>query len=132
MLLRVTTRDDGDELAEQWHDLMSRYHHTMCALDRALLDGHGITMSEFEVLQQLERAGGEIGEVRMHTLAENVHLSQSALSRVVASLEKASLVERAVCVEDRRSVWVKLTAAGARRFAESKPTHRTVLQEQAG
>jgi DNA-binding MarR family transcriptional regulator len=127
----VATRDDDELLAEQWHDLMSRYHHTMCALDRALLDGHGLTVSEFEVLQQLERAGGEMGEVRMHQLADNVHLSQSALSRVVASLEKASLVERAVCEEDRRSVWVKLTEAGARRFVEAKPTHRTVLQQQA-
>jgi DNA-binding MarR family transcriptional regulator len=131
MLVVVGTREDGEQMAEQWHELMSRYHHTMCALDRALLDGHGITVSEFEVLQQLQRAGGEKGDVRMHMLADNVHLSQSALSRVVASLEKASLVERAVCVEDRRSVWVKLTEAGARRFAEAKPTHRTVLKEQA-
>jgi DNA-binding MarR family transcriptional regulator len=127
----VATRDDDEQLAEQWHDLMSRYHHTMCALDRALLDGHGLTVSEFEVLQQLGRAGGEMGEVRMHQLADNVHLSQSALSRVVASLEKGSLVERAVCEEDRRSVWVKLTEAGAQRLAEARPTHRTVLQQQA-
>jgi DNA-binding MarR family transcriptional regulator len=67
----------------------------------------------------------------MHLLADNVHLSQSALSRVVASLEKASLVERAVCVEDRRSVWVRLTDAGAQRFAEARPAHRAVLHEQA-
>ena len=127
----MPTREDDERLAEQWHDLMSRYHHTICALDRALLDAHGITVSEFEVLQQLERSGGASGEVRMHTLADNVHLSQSALSRVVASLEKASLVERAVCVEDRRSVWVKLTNAGSHRLSEAKPTHRAVLHEQA-
>ena len=132
ILLRVSTSDNDDEqLADRWHDLMSRYHHTMCALDKALLDGHGITVSEFEVLQQLERARRDHGEVRMQLLAENVHLSQSALSRVVAALEKASLVERAVCTEDRRSVWVKLTGAGADRLAKATPTHREVLRQQA-
>ena len=41
---------EGDNLAEEWHDLLGRYHRTMCALDRALLAGHDLTVSDFEVL----------------------------------------------------------------------------------
>jgi DNA-binding MarR family transcriptional regulator len=127
----VTTREDDEDLAESWHDVMCRYHKTTCALDRALLAGHGVTVSEFEVLQQLGLAGAANSGLKMHTLADNVHLSQSALSRVVGRLEEEALVERSMCVEDRRSVWVRITKAGTQRFLEARPTHRAVLREQA-
>jgi DNA-binding MarR family transcriptional regulator len=123
--------EDDDGLAETWHDLMSRYHHTTCALDRALSAGHGITVSEFEVLQQLARAPAVDGRVKMHALGDKVHLSQSALSRVVGRLEEEALVERSMCVEDRRSVWVRITETGLQRFDEARPTHRAILRQQA-
>jgi DNA-binding MarR family transcriptional regulator len=62
-------------------------------------------------------------------LAGEVHLSQSALSRVIARLEKAGLVERTMCVEDRRGIFVKLTPAGAERHAAAQATHRQVLAD---
>ncbi len=127
----VSAREDDEDLAGNWHDLMCQYHRTTCALDRALSAGHGITVSEFEVLQQLNVAGAAKSGLKMHTLADNVHLSQSALSRVVGRLEEEALVERSVCIEDRRSVWVKSTEAGVQRFDEARPTHRAVLREQA-
>lgn len=127
----VSARKDDEDLAETWHDLMCQYHRTTCALDRALLAGHGITVSEFEVLQQLDVAGAAKSGLKMHTLADHVHLSQSALSRVVGRLEEEALVERSVCIEDRRSVWVKISEAGVQRFLEARPTHRAVLREQA-
>jgi DNA-binding MarR family transcriptional regulator len=127
--MRLGEEDDG--LAETWHDLMSRYHRTTCALDRALSTGHGITVSEFEVLQQLARAPAVDGRVKMHALGDKVHLSQSALSRAVGRLEEEALVERSMCVEDRRSVWVRITEAGTARFDEARPTHRAILRRQA-
>jgi DNA-binding MarR family transcriptional regulator len=123
-------RRNEEELAERWHDLMSDYHRTTCALDRALLAGHRITVSEFEVLQQLERTKGADGCVKMQVLADHVHLTQSALSRLVGRLEKESLVERSICEDDRRSIWVRITDEGLQRFAQARPTQRAVLREQ--
>jgi DNA-binding MarR family transcriptional regulator len=123
----VANRDD--ELAGAWHELMARYHRITCVLDRELSARHDLTISEFEVLQQLQAA--EDGSMRMFELGENAHLTQSALSRLISRLEQDGLVERGMCVEDRRSVWAKITPAGARRYTEAKPTQRTVLRDQA-
>lgn len=119
---------DGDELAADWHQMLGRYHRTTCALDRALTADHGITVSDFEVLQQLHAAEGCL---RMHELAEQVHLTQSALSRLITRLEKAGLVARGVCEDDRRSVWTEITKAGDRCYLAARPTHRAILLEQA-
>ena len=51
---------------------------------------------------------------RAQELADAVHLSQSALSRLIDRLEKHGLVERSLCGEDRRGIYVNLTEAGLR------------------
>jgi DNA-binding MarR family transcriptional regulator len=124
--------DDTEELATEWHDLLGRYHRTMCALDRALVADHGLSVSDFEILQQLHAASSsDEGRVRLHDLGDQVHLSQSALSRLITRLEKSGLVSRCVCEDDRRSVWTAITAAGSERFLEARPTHRSILLELA-
>src|SRR5512139_1197683 len=101
-----------DALAAEWHQLMGRYQRLMCALDRELAP-HDLSASEFEVLQQLEQADQH--SLRMAALAESAHLTQSALSRLVSRLERDGLVERKACEQDRRSLFVALTADGRRR-----------------
>jgi DNA-binding MarR family transcriptional regulator len=121
-----------DDLAVAWHDLMGRYHRITCMLDRELLAQHGIGVSEFEVLQLLHAARRDDEcTVRMNELGDQVHLTQSALSRLISRLERDGLVERGMCSDDRRSVWTKITPAGAKRFLEAKPTQRAILRDQA-
>jgi DNA-binding MarR family transcriptional regulator len=123
----MSKRSD-DELARAWQELMSRYHRVTCVLDRALETEHGITSSEFAVLEQL--AAVRDCSLKMHDLGEHVHVTQSALSRLVARLETDGLVERVMCVEDRRSVFARLTPAGLDLYRAARPTHRAVLREQ--
>jgi DNA-binding MarR family transcriptional regulator len=118
-----------DELAAAWHELMGRYHRITCTLDRELMAKHELTGSEFEVLQQLQ--ADDDGSMRMHELGEQVHLTQSALSRLIGRLERDGLVERGMCADDRRSVWAKITDIGQQRYAEAKPTQRAILRDQA-
>jgi len=132
----VSERID-DVLAEQWHDLMGRYHRVSCTLDRALQAEHGLSASDFEVLQLLHGATGDAGQrcaseagwVQLLELGQHVHLTQSALSRQITRLEKAGLVERATCLNDRRSVQTRITEVGSSRFVEARPTQRAVLRE---
>jgi DNA-binding MarR family transcriptional regulator len=120
----------GDQLAEEWHALMGRYHRLSCSLDRDLQNQHGISASGFEVLQQL--AAAPEGSLRMHELGEHVHLTQSALSRLVAKLETEGLVERCMCIEDRRSVYTTITSAGRDRYDQARPTQRAILLAEHG
>jgi DNA-binding MarR family transcriptional regulator len=121
--------DDDEELASEWHDLMGRYHRITCALDRSLTAEHGLTVSEFEVLQELYTARPEYRELKMNELGERVHLSQSAFSRLITRLEQAGLVERCACTYDRRSAMTQITEAGVQRYLEARPTQRAVLRE---
>jgi DNA-binding MarR family transcriptional regulator len=114
-----------EQLLDSWHALLAR-HATVCsALEAELRRRHDIGVSEFEALERL--ATGPQGKCRGVELTEAVHLSQSAASRLVARMERDGLVERTACPEDRRAIFIALTDAGRRRYAEAKPTQRAVL-----
>jgi DNA-binding MarR family transcriptional regulator len=116
-----------DQPVEMWRDLMDRYARTVSALERRLEDEHGLGVSEYEVLERL--AAPDKDQRRMQELAEAVHLSQSALSRVVGRLEADGLVIRGMCPEDRRGIYTCLTDAGRARYEAARPTHRAVLAD---
>ena len=118
------------ERVEIWHDLMDRYARTISALERALEQEHGLGVSEYEVLERLSSPDKD--QRRMQELAEAVHLSQSALSRVVGRLEADGLVTRGMCAHDRRGIYACLTDAGRARFEAARPTHRAVLADTLG
>ncbi|NNN29059.1 MarR family transcriptional regulator [Streptomyces sp. S3(2020)] len=116
-------------LVDQWRDILALHARTQCELDRAL-HGHGLCASDFEVLDVLadvRRAPGGDCSYRVQEISERVHLSQSALSRLIARLEKDGLVERGMCSEDRRGVRVSLTSKGRTLHGEVLPVQRAVL-----
>ncbi|PKW06059.1 MULTISPECIES: MarR family winged helix-turn-helix transcriptional regulator [unclassified Streptomyces] len=115
-------------LEERWRDILAVHARTMCEIDRAL-HPHGLGASDFEVLDILaSESSAEGDQCRVQNLVGRVHLSQSALSRLIGRLEKDGLVERSVCAEDRRGVWVALTRKGRELHARVLPLQRAVLQ----
>jgi DNA-binding MarR family transcriptional regulator len=121
---------DQIPLVDAWRDLMDRHARTISALERRLEDEHGLGVSEYEVLERL--AAPDKDQRRMQELAEAVHLSQSALSRVVGRLEADGLVTRGMCPEDRRGIYACLTDRGRERYDAARPTHRAVLAHTLG
>jgi len=117
-------------LVGEWRALLERHANVSCALERALDERHQIGLSEFETLDRLVDANCD--QYRMSDLAGDIHLSQSALSRAVARLERDGLVTRNMCADDRRAMFVCLTEKGRRLHAEALPTHRSVLSETWG
>jgi DNA-binding MarR family transcriptional regulator len=122
----------GTRLEKQWRDILSVHARTLCEIDR-VLHPHGLGASDFEVLDVLASEAPEEGDLcRVQNLVGRVHLSQSALSRLIGRLEKDGLVERSVCMEDRRGVWVALTRKGRDLHAEVLPLQREVLARTLG
>ncbi|AXL92360.1 MarR family transcriptional regulator [Streptomyces sp. CB09001] len=125
-------RTAGARLEERWRDILSVHARTMCEIDRAL-HPHGLGASDFEVLDLLmAEAPDDGGRCRVQNLVDRVHLSQSALSRLVARLEKDGLVRRSMCAEDRRGVYVTLTSRGRELHAEILPLQRAALARALG
>jgi DNA-binding MarR family transcriptional regulator len=110
-------------LVDQWREMLALHARTQCELDRTLHQ-HGLCGSDFEVLDVL---AGDACAYRVQEISERVHLSQSALSRLIARLEKDGLVERGMCAEDRRGVRVTLTDKGRALHREVLPLQRAVL-----
>jgi DNA-binding MarR family transcriptional regulator len=121
----VSVTGQQDDAVAAWRE-MQACHATVCAaLDRELGERHGLGISDFEVLDRLSESPGR--KSRAQDLAESVHLSQSAMSRLVDRLTRNGLVERCACDMDRRGIYVVLTEAGRERRDQAAVTHRDVL-----
>ncbi|MEU8658516.1 MarR family winged helix-turn-helix transcriptional regulator [Actinoplanes philippinensis] len=119
--------EQENDLVERWRSLLNSYNEVACHLERVLHDTHGLTLSEYETLDRLTTQ--ECEQRRMQDLAEQMYLSQSALSRTVSRLVNGGLAERTSCQADRRQVFVEITEAGRQRWAEARRTHLGVLAE---
>jgi DNA-binding MarR family transcriptional regulator len=112
-------------VVDAWREMSACHAATCAALERELGERHGLGVSDFEVLARLVEA--EQHQARAQELAEQVHLSQSALSRLVDRLARHGLVQRCSCDLDRRGIFVQLTDEGLRRYTEAAPTHHEIL-----
>src|SRR5207244_11891916 len=102
---------------------MSACHAAACAaLERELGERHGLGISDFEVLERL--AESDARKFRAQHLAEAVHLSQRALSRLVDRLSRPGLTERCRSDADPPGVYVGLTGTGGHRPAAVGPPER--------
>ena len=63
-------------LVEHWRSMLTSYNEVACHLERALQDGHDLSMGEFETLDRLVDAN--CGDRRMQDLAGDMYLSQRA------------------------------------------------------
>ncbi|MFJ4828346.1 MarR family winged helix-turn-helix transcriptional regulator [Streptomyces sp. NPDC088747] len=115
-------------LEDQWRNILSVHARTMCEIDREL-HPYGLGASDFEVLDILASgtAAQPGAQCRVQNIADRVHLSQSALSRLIGRLERDGLVERSLCEDDRRGVWVVLTTKGHDLHTEVRPLQRAAL-----
>jgi DNA-binding MarR family transcriptional regulator len=123
------TAPSADGVVDAWRQMAACHAAAMAALEHELGERHGLGVSDFEVLSRLAETSEEHGclQMRAQDLADSVHLSQSAMSRLVDRLTRHGLVERATCEFDRRGIYVQLTDAGRARQADAAPTHRAVL-----
>jgi DNA-binding MarR family transcriptional regulator len=103
-----------------WRSYIIASRRLLEALDSDL-DGHDLSMADYEVLAQLSDAPDR--RMRMTELAEFAMLSKSRLSHRMKVMEKAGWVRREVCTEDKRGSFAVMTDKGWRAIVKAAPDH---------
>lgn len=117
---------DEQTVVGTWRELLATHAAAWYALEHELGAQHGLGPSDFEVLDYMVEQGQD--RYRVQELADGAHLTQSAVSRLIARLERSGLVARSMCDNDRRGVYVCITDEGRDRHTAACPTHRAVLR----
>jgi DNA-binding MarR family transcriptional regulator len=113
---------------DAWRGFLRAYSTIVRELDEELTERHGLPLSSYDVLVQLDEAPG--GMLRMSHLADAVLLSRSGLSRLVARLASQGLIERTECESDARGAFAVITDRGRDLLNEARATHRAGVRER--
>ena len=93
---------------EAFLNLVRTYEHLAGDFAR-LFKKHGLSDPQYNALRILR---GEGKPMQIYQIAERMVTPRTDITRLVVRLEKAGLVEREPCGDDRRVVWVALTDQG--------------------
>ncbi|MFM8352765.1 MAG: MarR family winged helix-turn-helix transcriptional regulator [Actinomycetales bacterium] len=104
-----------------WRSWLSAVTLLMDRLNRDLIAQQGLSTMDYEILVRLSETSDR--RIRMSDLAELTLASRSRLSHQVDRMERAGLVERESCEDDRRGAFAVLTEAGWQRLVQAAPDH---------
>lgn len=104
-----------------WRAFLEAHRRVTSRLEDELQAAHGIPLPWFDVLAAL--AESEDQRCRMQELAQAVLISKSGLTRLVDRMQRAGLVTREACAEDRRGTYAALTDEGRRVLDECSTTY---------
>lgn len=110
-----------DDQQRAWRAYLRGTTRLTDRLDRDLQQRHGLSMADYEVLSILSES--EDRRLRMTELADSVLFSKGRLSHAIDRLERAGMVRREDCPDDKRGIYAVLTDGGFRRLAEAAATH---------
>lgn len=104
-----------------WRSWLSAVTLLTDRLNRDLLAEHGLSGMDYEILVRLSETPDR--RIRMSDLADRTLASRSRLSHQIDRMERAGLVERESCADDRRGAFAVLTDAGWERLVQAAPDH---------
>jgi DNA-binding MarR family transcriptional regulator len=111
-----------------WRGMLRVHSALVKALDAELLAAHGLPLTSYEVLINLQAAPGR--RRRMAELADGVLLSRSGTTRLVDRLERDGLLERDTCDSDGRGCFAVLTDKGEELLQVARATHLDGVRER--
>src|SRR3954447_14663808 len=101
-----------------WRGFLRLHAALAKQLDAELEAAHGLPLSSYEVLINLQAAPDQ--RLRMADLADRALLSRSGMTRLVDRLERQGLLVRDHCVSDARGCFAVLTDAGRRALPRAR------------
>jgi DNA-binding MarR family transcriptional regulator len=116
-----------DKRLDAWVGFLRSHAAITRQLNVDLLNEHGLTLNDYEVLLHL--ANAEERMMRRVDLAGEVILTASGITRLLEGLERAGYVEKATCETDARVSYAKLTDLGLAKLREASRTHLAGIEE---
>jgi DNA-binding MarR family transcriptional regulator len=110
-----------------WVGLLRAHASLTRTLSAELVQTHGLTINDYEVLLHLARADGH--QLRRVDLAERLLLTASGITRLLDGLERAGYVCKGHCASDARVTYAVLTDAGFAKLKEASDTHLGGIRE---
>lgn len=117
--------DDDQQVA--WRNMVESWRMLIAVLDKDLRESFDIGIPEYEVLVRLSEA--DDWAWRMSELADDLGMSRSRLTHIVARMEKRGLVNRKSIAGDGRGVCCEMTQQGFSLLRDAAPTHVRGVRE---
>jgi len=112
-----------------WMALGRTYPRYWNFLETEMRREHGLSMSRYDVLAQLDLAGGRLG---LSELATRIWLSPSGLSKLLDRMAASGLIVREPDPSDARSWFARLTPRGRSLVRRARATHHARLASTFG
>jgi DNA-binding MarR family transcriptional regulator len=110
-----------------WLGLLGAVEKLKKTIDARLRDRFSVSISGFDVMAALDRAGAE--GLRAGALTQKLRVTDGATSQVASTLERAGFVERRRDKADGRAVVFVLTPTGRKTFKEMAAAHHGWVTE---
>ena len=121
--------DDPDRWMGAWLTLLRTQARLWDQLEAQMRRDHGLTIARYDVLAQLDSAGGRL---RLSELASSVVLSPSGLSKLLDRMETSELIRREPDPRDARATFAAMTPRGRALVRKARRSHHELLQQRFG
>ena len=126
MYARAVSTDPLDRWTSAWLTMVRTHARLWEQLEAQMRNETGLTMSRYDVLMQLDMAGGRLG---LSELASTIVLSPSGLSKLLDRMEASGLIRRQPDPRDARSTFARITPRGRSLVAKARRHHHAWLQK---
>jgi DNA-binding MarR family transcriptional regulator len=116
----VTSSLEGTAL-DAWRNYLQSHAAILRELDAELIETHGMTTRDYEVLLYLAQAPDR--RLPMSALASSTMLTRSGITRLVDGLVTGGLIERVSCESDARISYAALTELGYQKLRDAGCSH---------
>src|SRR5664279_1807998 len=123
------TVDDLERWTPAWMAFLRTHARLWDQVETQMRQDSGLTMPRYDVLMQLDAAGGRLG---LGELAAGIVLSPSGLSKLLDRMESSGLLRREPDPRDARSTFAKITPQGRSLVRRARKTHHAWLQQAFG
>ena len=124
----MTTDTTGD-WTPAWLALLRTHARLWDQVEAQMRRDGSLTMARYDVLMQLDMAGGRVG---LSELASRIVLSPSGLSKLLDRMAAAELVRREPDPRDPRSTFASITPRGRSLVRKARKNHHAWLQRAFG
>ena len=123
------SQDTTGRWTPAWLALLRTHSRLWDQVEAQMRRDSGLTMARYDVLMQLDMAGGRLG---LSELASRIVLSPSGLSKLLDRMAAAGLIRREPDPRHARSTFARITPKGRSLVRKARQSHHAWLQRAFG